>query len=135
MPDLLVQIDDKTLPLTNCVWITWAPCGCPCGALTAAYEDDAHATEQQAWQEIYPLKRDRDKYQRQGLVVDLDEQAVTEIRRLQQQHIGDSITIARLRRKLHNAQPRISKVPATAERPMAPDSVLPLTDQTVKEAA
>ncbi|GAA1065285.1 hypothetical protein [Streptomyces asiaticus] len=71
MPDLLVQIDDKTLPLTNCVWITWAPCGCPCGALTAAYEDDAHATEQQAWQEIYPLKRDRDKYQRQGYRLEL----------------------------------------------------------------
>ncbi|WP_445520520.1 hypothetical protein [Streptomyces sp. NEAU-174] len=36
---------------------------------------------------------------------------------------SDAITIARLRRELRNARPRITEVPATAERPMAPDSV------------
>lgn len=71
MPELMVQIDGQTLPLTDCVWITWAPCGCPVGALTAAYGDEAHATEQQAWQEKYPLKRERDRYQRQGYRLEL----------------------------------------------------------------
>ncbi|KOU59905.1 hypothetical protein ADK57_32055 [Streptomyces sp. MMG1533] len=71
MPELMVQIDGKTFPLSNCTWITWAPCGCPCGALTAAYGDRAHATEEQAWREHYPLKRDRDKYQRQGYRMEL----------------------------------------------------------------
>ncbi|WP_458089328.1 hypothetical protein [Streptomyces malaysiensis] len=69
-----------------------------------------------------------------GAWSDLDK-AVDEIRRLQQQHIGDAITIARLRRELHNTQPRITRVTATAERPMAPESVLPLPYQTVKEVA
>ncbi|MFF2940851.1 hypothetical protein ACFVSQ_13510 [Streptomyces niveus] len=71
MPDLMVRIGKETLPLTNCVWITWAPCGCPCGALTAAYGNEAHATEEQAWQEQYPLKRERAKYQRQGYRLEL----------------------------------------------------------------
>lgn len=71
MPELLVQIDGKTLPLTTCVWITWAPCGCPCGALTAAYGDTAYATEDQAWREIHPLKRERTKYQKQGYRLEL----------------------------------------------------------------
>jgi hypothetical protein len=71
MPELMVEIDGQLLPLTNCTWITWAPCGCPCGALTAAFGDEAFATEQQAWQEQYPLKRERDKYQRQGYRLEL----------------------------------------------------------------
>ncbi|MEU7240249.1 hypothetical protein [Streptomyces sparsogenes] len=51
------------------------------------------------------------------------EKAVAEIRRLQQQHIDDTVRMARLRRDLHNARPRFVEVPATAERPTAPDSV------------
>ncbi|MEU1663643.1 hypothetical protein ABZ547_08505 [Streptomyces sparsogenes] len=54
------------------------------------------------------------------------EKAVDEIRRLQQQHIDDTVRVARLRRDLHNARPRITEVPAQAERPTEPDSVLPL---------
>ena len=70
-PTLLVQINDQTLPLTECVWITWAPCGCPCGALTAAYGDTAHATEEQALNAIYETKRERTKYVKQGYRVEL----------------------------------------------------------------
>ncbi|MFD5386328.1 hypothetical protein ACWDHW_08660 [Streptomyces melanosporofaciens] len=69
-----------------------------------------------------------------GAWSDLD-QAVTEIRRLQQQHIDDTVRVARLRRNLRNAQPRITRVPAQAAQPTAPDSVPPLTNQTVKEVA
>ncbi|MFJ1696228.1 hypothetical protein ACIOHC_13915 [Streptomyces sp. NPDC088252] len=71
MPELMVQIEDSTVPLAKCVWITWAPCGCPCGALTAGYGDTAHATEGQALAEIWPTKRERDKYTRQGYRVEL----------------------------------------------------------------
>ncbi|MGW7688911.1 hypothetical protein ACWGMA_08455 [Streptomyces asiaticus] len=71
-----------------------------------------------------------------GAWSDLDK-AVEEIRRLQQQRINDAIEKASLRRELANARPRIAAVPATAERPTAPDSVLPLPSaiQTVKEVA
>lgn len=51
------------------------------------------------------------------------ETAVAEIRRLQQLHIDDTVHVARLRRDLHNAQPRITAVPAQAARPTAPDSI------------
>lgn len=71
MPEIKVEIDGQLHPLTNCAWITWAPCGCAVGALTAAYSDRAFATEGQAWEEIYPLKRDRDRYQRQGYRLEL----------------------------------------------------------------
>lgn len=71
MPELKVDIDGELHSLTSCVWITYAPCGCPCGALTAAFGDEAFATEEQAWREQYPLKRDRDKYQRQGYRLEL----------------------------------------------------------------
>jgi hypothetical protein len=71
MPELKVEIDGQLLALTKCVWVTWAPCGCPCGVLTAAFGDEAFATEEQARQKIYPLKRERDKYQRQGYRLEL----------------------------------------------------------------
>lgn len=71
MPELKVEIDGATHALTNCVWVTYAPCGCPCGALTAAYGDDAYATEQQALAYIYPTKRERDRHVRQGYRVEL----------------------------------------------------------------
>ena len=71
MPELKVEVDGALHPLTNCTWITFAPCGCPIGALTAAYGNTAHATEDQAWQQHYPLKRDRDKRQKQGYRLEL----------------------------------------------------------------
>lgn len=71
MPELLVQIDGQTHPLTKCVWITWSACGCPTGALTAAFGDEAFATEEQAWREHFPTKRERDRYRRQGYRMEL----------------------------------------------------------------
>lgn len=61
-----------------------------------------------------------------GAWSDLDA-AVAEIRRLQQQHIDDTVRMARLRRDLRNARPRITAVPAEADRPLSPAGVLPLT--------
>ncbi len=71
MPELKVEVDGGLHSLTNCTWITWAPCGCPCGALTAAFGDEAFATEEQAWRKHYPLKRERDMYQRRGYRMEL----------------------------------------------------------------
>ena len=71
-----------------------------------------------------------------GTRLDLED-AVAEIRRLQEQHIDDAIENARLRQALHNARPRISIVASPVERPFAPDSVLPPTapNQSMKEVA
>jgi hypothetical protein len=66
MPELMAVIDGKPVPLTKCVWISFSACGCPFGALTAAFSDEAFATEDQALREIYPLKRDRDRFQKRG---------------------------------------------------------------------
>ncbi|MER7788593.1 hypothetical protein [Streptomyces sp. NPDC097640] len=51
------------------------------------------------------------------------EAAVAEIRRLQQQHIDDTVRADRLHRDLQNVRPRITATPAEAPRPTAPDSV------------
>ncbi|MDX3230547.1 hypothetical protein [Streptomyces sp. ME19-01-6] len=77
------------------------------------------------------LARENDTLQRQldtagialtGAWSDLDK-AVAEIRRLQQQHIDDTVRVARLRQALHNARPRITAVPAQAPQPTAPNSI------------
>ncbi|MFE2497156.1 hypothetical protein [Streptomyces scopuliridis] len=71
MPELMVQIDGQNWPLTNCAWITWAPCGCPVGALTAAWGDEVFGTEEQALRYIFPTKRERERRVRQGYRVEL----------------------------------------------------------------
>jgi hypothetical protein len=64
--ELLAVIDGETVPLTKAVWISFAACGCPFGALTAAFGDEAFATEEQALRHIYPTKRERDRHARRG---------------------------------------------------------------------
>ncbi len=71
MPELMVVIDGQTVPLTNAVWISFAACGCPFGALTAAFGDEAFATEEQALREIYPTKRERDRHFKRGHRIEL----------------------------------------------------------------
>ncbi|MFD8949404.1 hypothetical protein ACFV0B_11175 [Streptomyces xanthophaeus] len=72
MTTVLVQIDDETLPLKDCVWVGRRPCGCPCSVMTADWGDgDVFATEHQAWQELYPLKRERDRAIKKGFTLEL----------------------------------------------------------------
>lgn len=71
MPDLMVVIDGQTVPLTNATWIFFLACGCPYGALTAALGDEAFATEEQALREMYPTKRERDRYWKKGYRAEL----------------------------------------------------------------
>lgn len=73
MTALLVQVDGKTLPLTDCCWIEYRPCGCPCSALTADWGDgeNTFATEAQTRKHLSPTKRERDKAAREGYRLEL----------------------------------------------------------------
>ena len=58
----VVELDGKTVPLADCDWVEWAPCGCPVG--TAAGRNVA--TEGDAWKDFYPREADRERAQKQG---------------------------------------------------------------------
>lgn len=64
---LLAEIDGVATPLDECEWVLWAPCGCVPGVLVA----DEAPTEDAAWREFYPTKRERDRKQRQGYRMEL----------------------------------------------------------------
>lgn len=64
---LLAEIDGQTVPLSECDWVKWAPCGCPVGVTVARYA----ATEHDAWKAFYDRKRDIDRAQRQGYSMEL----------------------------------------------------------------
>jgi hypothetical protein len=69
---LLVQIDDQTLPLADCVWVEYRPCGCACSVMNADWGGGVvFATEDQARRELTPLKRERDKAIKQGFTLKL----------------------------------------------------------------
>jgi hypothetical protein len=61
-PARVVELDGKTVPLADCDWVEWAPCGCPVG--TAAGR--SVATEDRAWRDFYPRETDRERAQQQG---------------------------------------------------------------------
>ena len=61
-PARVVELGGKTVPLADCNWVEWAPCGCPVG--TAAGRNVA--TEEDAWTDFYPQEADRESAQRQG---------------------------------------------------------------------
>lgn len=73
MPELLVVIDDKPVPLHDCAWVEYAPCGCAVSVILAAMTDGSHAltTEDQVRCHLDPKKRDRDKAIRQGYRLEL----------------------------------------------------------------
>ncbi|MEU8829422.1 hypothetical protein [Streptomyces sp900116325] len=66
MPDLMVQIDGQTLPLKDCSWSMWAPCGCMVAISLAVGGEQILATEEQAHKNHSPRKRDRDREIRLG---------------------------------------------------------------------
>jgi len=70
---LSVEINGKQVPLTECDWVMWAPCGCPQGVTVAALPASGRviATEDAAWKEFYDRKRDSDRARRQGLRLEL----------------------------------------------------------------
>jgi hypothetical protein len=73
MPELLARIGDQTVPLHDCCWVEYAPCGCPVSFVMAALKDGSHtvATEDDARRRIEPNQRTRDKQIRQGYRLEL----------------------------------------------------------------
>ena len=69
---LSATIDGKHVPLTDCDWVPWRPCGCPQGVSRAATSHGVYAADEDAaWKEFYDLKRDRVQAQRKGLRMEL----------------------------------------------------------------
>lgn len=64
---LFVEIDGKNVPLDQCDWVMWASCGCPVGVTVGRLSP----TEEAAWKEFYPSKRERDRKRRLGLRMEL----------------------------------------------------------------
>jgi len=62
MPQLMVQIDGVTLPLSDCFWVRYNPAGCAVGSLHGECAIDA----EQAHKEFTSRQRDRDRETRQG---------------------------------------------------------------------
>jgi hypothetical protein len=62
---LLTELDGQTVPLADCDWVLFAPCGCPVGCCVA----DIAPTEDQAWREFYDHKRERDRARRDHRMV------------------------------------------------------------------
>lgn len=67
--NLLVELDGATVPLNRCDYVLWQPCGCPRGVTLAGAGDVV--TEDDAWREFFPRKRDRERAQRSGLRMEL----------------------------------------------------------------
>lgn len=67
----MAVIDGEPVPLADATWIFFLVCGCPYGAAAAASGGEVLATEEQALRELYPLKRDRDRFRKQGRRVEL----------------------------------------------------------------
>jgi hypothetical protein len=64
---LLAEIDGHAVPLSDCDWVKWAPCGCPVGVTVARLA----VTEEEAWKAFYDRKRDIDRAQRRGYRMEL----------------------------------------------------------------
>jgi hypothetical protein len=43
------EVDGQTVPLADCVWVLWLPCGCPRGVTVAR----SAPTEDDAWKAFY----------------------------------------------------------------------------------
>lgn len=62
MPQLMVQIDGVTLPLSDCFWVRYNPDGCAVGSLLG----ECATNEEQAHKEFTSRQRDRDREDRRG---------------------------------------------------------------------
>lgn len=59
---LLVQLDSgETVSLNVCHFVRFEPCGCPSGVVKAGGTFEPVNTEEDAWKEFYPTRRERDR--------------------------------------------------------------------------
>jgi hypothetical protein len=72
MPGLSFEIGGRHVPVDDCSWVMWGPCGCPWGAALAGLHGGSRIlTEDDAWREFYSLKRERERAQRDGVRMEL----------------------------------------------------------------
>jgi hypothetical protein len=67
---LLVQLDTgETVSLNTCHFVRFEACGCPSGVVKAGGTFSPVNTEEDAWTEFYPTRRERDRAKRRGRMV------------------------------------------------------------------
>jgi len=65
---LMVELDGATVPLDDCEYVLWNPCGCPRGVTICRY---GVVSEEDAWRSFFPTKRERDRERKRGLRMEL----------------------------------------------------------------
>lgn len=72
MNALMVEIDNKTVPLASCGWLQREKCGCIVYALVAVpTRGIVYATAEQAHKHLSKTQRERDKDDREGRYMEL----------------------------------------------------------------
>lgn len=69
MAELYANVDGQMVPLTDCTWVFSRACGHPYGVLVAVIPGRGgrtYATEEEAWRDMYPRARDRQRRQQRG---------------------------------------------------------------------
>jgi hypothetical protein len=70
--NLSVEIDGKPVPLDECNWVMWGPCGCPWGVtMCGVHRSYRVITEDDAWKQFYDRKKERDIARRCGTRMEL----------------------------------------------------------------
>lgn len=64
--NVLVEIDGKTYPVSDCEWVFFLACGCPMGCMHADTVE-----EEAAWKDMFYYAAERRKWRRQGVIADL----------------------------------------------------------------
>ncbi|MBV2364284.1 hypothetical protein [Streptomonospora nanhaiensis] len=70
-PELAVMIDDTPVPLADCHWVMWAPCGCPVAVCTTTVGEEVTATVDQAWARFYAMDAGAREDRQAGYTVSL----------------------------------------------------------------
>jgi len=69
---IVAEIDGKHVPLEECSWVMWGPCGCPWGVTMAGERGSYQViTEEDAWKQFYDRKRERDLARKCGTRMEL----------------------------------------------------------------
>lgn len=74
MAAIAAEIGGTYVPLEDCDWVLWGPCGCPFGVTVGALPPPftvTHATEESAWRAFYDTARDIGQAKRRGERVEL----------------------------------------------------------------
>lgn len=68
---IFLEVDGQAVPLQDCSWYSYSPCGCCSGVMMAESGDDVYATEEQAWAHFEPNTALRKRDQSRGLRLEI----------------------------------------------------------------